>query len=288
MERCCPDAWLINFTNPAGLITEALLRFGRKKVLGLCNVPIELHMDLAEVLHVDASEIELDWVGLNHLGWVRHIWVNGQDRLPEIIERYETGELVDLAEIDYPPGFISALGMLPSYYLRFFYAPERILADLKSSPKTRAEVVSEIEVDLFDLYRDPQEVTLPELLKQRGGAWYSRLAIQVIHALYSEEPTIHIVNTTNGDTFPELPRDASIEVPCEISKNGVNPLPTRAPEDSIIGLIRQVKAYERLTIEAAVEHSSDKAYLALMANPLVPNAATAHAIFEVLKTRQHI
>ena len=107
-------------------------------------------------------------------------------------------------------------------------------------------------------------------------------------ALYSDEPTVHIVNTTNGDTFPELPEDASIEVPCAISKHGVEPLATRAPEDSIVGLIRQVKAYERLTIEAAVERSPEKAYLALMANPLIPNAATAHALLEVLKTRSHI
>ena len=288
MERHCPDAWLINFTNPSGLVTEALRRFGRERVLGLCNVPIEVHMELSDYFKRPQEDIELDWVGLNHLGWVRHVKIDGVDRMDEVIEQVEEGALDHLPEVEYPRGLVRALGMLPSCYLRYFYAPEKIIAELKASPQTRAEQVQEIDAALFERYRDPTCDTLPELLKQRGGAWYSRLAIQVLHALNSDEPSVHIVNVPNGETFSDLPPDATVEVACEISKAGVRPLPTRPLEDSIVGLIRQVKSYERLTIEAALERSRDTALLALMANPLIPHAQTANALLKDLIDRDHI
>ena len=193
-----------------------------------------------------------------------------------------------LPEVEYPPGFLTALGMIPSYYLRFFYASDQVLEELQTADATRAQVVESIEKKLFALYRDENQVLLPELLKKRGGAWYSRLAIQVIHALQNEEPTVHIVNTLNAGCIDQLPHDASVEIACEISKYGVKPLPLSPIEDEIIGLIRQVKAYERLTIEASVNQSSDKALAALMANPLVPNVSIAHKIWQDLKQREHI
>ena len=288
MERVCPDAWLINFTNPSGLVTEALRRFGRERVLGLCNVPIEVHMELSEYFNRPQEAIDLDWVGLNHLGWVRQVNVDGVARIEEVIDQVEGGALEHLPEAEYPRGLIRALGMLPSCYLRYFYAPEKIIAELKSAPKTRAEQVQEIDAALFERYRDPSCDTLPEQLKQRGGAWYSRLAIQVLHALNNDQPSVHIVNVPNGNTFSSLPPDATVEVPCEISSAGVQPLSTNPLEDSIVGLIRQVKSYERLTIEAALEKSRDKALLALLANPLIPHAQTAHALLQELIDRDHI
>jgi len=245
-------------------------------------------MELSDYFKRPQDAIELDWVGLNHLGWVRQIKVDGVDRINEVIDQVEGGDLAHLPEVEYPRGLIRALGMLPSCYLRYFYAPEKIIKELKASPKTRAEQVQEIDAALFERYRDPNCDTLPELLKQRGGAWYSRLAIQVLHALNSERSSIHIVNVPNGDTFRSLPPDATVEVPCEISRAGVRPLRTTPLEDSIAGLIRQVKSYERLTIEATLDHSRDKALLALLANPLIPHAQTASALLQELIERDHI
>ena len=288
MDIHCPEAWLINFTNPSGIITEALLRYGRQKVIGLCNVPIELHMDLAEYFDCSPSQVQLDWVGLNHLGWVRSVLVNGEEKLAHILHQIEYGDLAHLTEVEYPKGFLSALNMIPSYYLRFFYAHDQAVAEIQQANLTRAQVVQSIETKLFDLYQDPQQVILPDLLKQRGGAWYSRLAIQVIHALQNKQPSIHIVNTLNQGCIAQLPDNASVEVACEISQAGVKPLAIKPVEDSIIGLIQQVKSYERLTIEAAMQQSAHQAYLALMANPLVPHVTLAEKILHSLKQRQHI
>ena len=217
------------------------------------------------------------------------MWVQGQDRIQEIVQEMEGGKLSHLPEVEYPKGFLSQLGMIPSSYLSYFYAPDRMMEDLQEAPKTRAEVVQEIEHDLFALYRDPQVDTLPELLKKRGGAWYSRLAVQVIHALRSDEPQTLIVNVANQGTITELPADASIEVPCKVSKEGIEPLPLPSqPDEEIMGLMRQVKAYERLTIESVIEESQRKAYLALMAHPLVPNATEADEMMKQLKQRGHL
>ena len=288
MEELCPQAWLINFTNPAGLITEGLYRFGRKKVVGLCNVPIEMQMDLSEYFQVDSRDLHLDWVGLNHLGWVREVWVKGENRIEEIVQEMEGGQLSHLPEVEYPEGFLSNLGMIPSSYLSYFYAPDQMMKELLDAPQTRAEVVQEIEQDLFNLYRDPSCDVLPELLKKRGGAWYSRLAVQVLHALNSDQPEILIVNTANQGTIKALPDDASIEVACKVSKAGIEPLDLKPPNEEIMGLMCQVKAYERLTIEAVVERSPRKAYMALMAHPLVPSASEAQWMMNRLEQRNHL
>ncbi len=288
VEEICPDAWLLNFTNPAGLVTEAVLKHGREKCVGLCNVPIEMHMEVAKILGRDSADVALDWVGLNHLGWVRRILVEGKDVLPDILGQIEAGVPgpANVPEIEYPEGFLKALGMIPSSYVRYFYMPEEMLAEIVDKPKTRAEEVALIEDELLKLYADPTtEPVLPKLLSQRGGAWYSRLAVDVLQALASDEPTVHIVNTRNGDSVTALPAGCTVEVPCSLSKSGVVPHDCGEIEDSIVGLMSAVKAYESLAVKAAVERDRDAALLALVAHPLVPNAKVARAVLDDLITR---
>lgn len=282
-SELCPDAWILNFTNPAGLVTEAIHHHGTSRCVGLCNVPIEMHMEIAKILGRDPADVELDWVGLNHLGWVRRVLVDGVDILPGILSQIDAGVPgpANVPEIDYPDGFLKALGMIPSSYVRYFYMTEQMLGEIKSKPLTRAQEVAEIEAELLRLYADPStEPVLPEPLSKRGGAWYSRLAVDVLAALASDEPTVHIVNTINDDSVISLPHGATVEVPCSISSAGVVPHDCGKIEPSIAGLMAQVKAYEQLTIKAAVERDRDAALLALANNPLVGGVDTARAVLD--------
>lgn len=302
VRELAPEAWLINFTNPSGMVTEALLRFGgHERVVGLCNVPIEMRMEIAKALGEDADAVRLDWVGLNHLGWVRAVHVDSeagsQDLLPAILERIEAsrGQLggpANLAEIDYPPGFLRALGMLPSSYVRFFYAGDEMLRQIREAPETRAQTVLRLERELFAIYAEADGRALPAQLSQRGGAWYSRLAVEVIEALGDSVGKTLIVNTTNRGAVPDLPDDAVVEVPCSVSRAGVLPSPRGAVEESILGLIRQTKSYERLAIDAALAQDGPTrrrlAWLALVANPLVANVSLAGAVLDALRERGHL
>ncbi|MCB9726963.1 MAG: 6-phospho-beta-glucosidase [Deltaproteobacteria bacterium] len=293
MEQRCPDAWMLNFTNPSGMVTEALLRHGRERVIGLCNVPIEMHMEVAKLLGRPREDVQLDWVGLNHLGWLRKVIVDGDDLLPGLIEKIEqmnaSGQALsgpaNIPELQYPPGFLRALGMIPSSYVRYFYATDEMLESIQAAPRSRAQEVMEIESELLALYADERQDTLPSQLSKRGGAWYSRLAVDLLGALQSDTPTVHIVNTQSRGTVEGMPDDAVVEVPCRISRAGVEPTVQDPPQESIIGLMRHVKAYERLAVEAAVDRSRDKAYMALVANPLVPGASKARSVLDRLIER---
>ncbi len=281
-----PQAWIVNFTNPSGIITEAICRFATTRCVGLCNVPKEFQMDVARHLRLDADEIQLDWVGLNHLGWVRQILVKGRDLLPQLLQTLDSGfGPKNIPDLEYPEGFLSALRMLPSSYCRYYYLPDRMLDEIRGRKMSRAQEVMAIEEELFAYYADDATVVKPVALTERGGAWYSRIAVEVMAALSSESERSLIVNTLNRGAIDGMPGDASVEVPSRVSSNGVRPLAVGEVEESIIGLIRQVKSYERLTIEAVVGRDERKAYLALLNNPLVPTAEKAQAVLESVRKR---
>lgn len=276
-----PGAWIINFTNPSGLVTEALLRQGKVRTVGLCNIPIEMRMQAAKALDVHPDLVELDYAGLNHLGWIRGVRVAGNDITRQVLAFFEGGEgPANIPDIDYPAGFIAALGMIPSPYLRYYYAEDRVLEELRAQPKTRAQVVMELEERLFAIYREPAQNTKPVLLDLRGGAWYSRVALDVMVGLLSPEGRREVVNTLNQGALPGLPDDAVVEVPALLSAHGVQPLPGEPLPEQVAGLVRQAKAYERLTIEAAITRSRPKALAALVANPLVRTVDAAAAILD--------
>jgi len=282
-----PRAWIINFTNPSGIVTEAVCRFATTRCVGLCNVPKEFQMDVARHMRVEADEVDLDWVGLNHLGWARRVMVQGTDVVPYLVESLDSEHGTrNIPDLEYPRGLLPALRMIPSCYVRYYYLPDTMLATLKESKKSRAEEVLEIEERLMDYYRDPANEEKPLLLSERGGAWYSRIAVEVMEALSREKPSKMIVNTLNLGAIEGLPGDASVEIPVHLSRDRVKPIPVREVEESVMGLIRQVKSYERLTIEAAIARDERKALLALMANPLVPSADKALEVLVALKERQ--
>jgi 6-phospho-beta-glucosidase len=263
-RRSKPGAWIVDFTNPTGIVTQALLDHGARAI-GLCNVAIGLQRRLAAHFNVAPERVSLDHVGLNHLTWERAVRVDGVDRLPELLDR-EADWLAD--EMDLSADLMRELGAIPSYYLRYFYNRDEVLAKQLVS-RSRAEEVAEIEKGLLELYRDPSLNTKPELLEHRGGAFYSEAAAQLIVSLHLGEGDVQVVNVRNDGALPDLPATAVVEVPARIDKDGATPLPLAPLAPELRGLVQAVKAYEELAVEAAITGDRSVAVKALLAHPLV-------------------
>ncbi len=268
-RRAAPGAWIVDFTNPVGIVTQALLDDGHRAI-GLCNVAIGFQRRLAGLLGVAPERVDLEHVGLNHLTWERAARVDGIDRLPELLERAGP-ELAD--EVGLPVELIRALGALPSYYLRYYYATRQVVAE-QGAP-TRAEEVMAIERHLLELYADPALDHKPALLEQRGGAFYSEAAAQLIASLHAGTGDVQAVDVRNGGALAGLADDAVVEVPARIDRAGAHPLPLAPLAPDMRGLVQAAKAYEELTIAAARTGDRAIALRALLANPLVPDYATA-------------
>jgi 6-phospho-beta-glucosidase len=272
-----PGAWLLDFTNPAGLVTQALIDDGRRAI-GLCNIPIGFQRDFARQLGVEPERVQLEHVGLNHLSWERGVLVDGEDRLPGLVQTYpdQVGE-----EVGMPGSLIRLLGAVPSYYLRYFYFPEESRAEA-AAEQPRAARVMEIERDLLAMYADPSLDVKPKLLEERGGAFYSEAAAMLVESLYGDAGDVQVVNVRNAGAIPNLDDDAVVEVPCRIGAGGADPLPQRPLPPEMLGLVEQVKAYERLTVAAARDGDRDMALKALMANPLVASHSVAAPLLDAL------
>lgn len=276
-RRAAAGAWLVDFTNPVGIVTQALLDEGHRAI-GLCNVAIGLQRRFATHFGVDPERVELDHVGLNHLSWERAVRVDGVDRLPELLDGGADwiGEMMG-----FPADLIRALGTIPSYYLRYYYAFEAVLAEQRAG-HTRADEVIEIEAKLLELYRDPSLRTKPALLENRGGAFYSEAAAQLVASLHDGRDDVQVVDVRNDGALAGLPDDAVVEVPARIDRDGAHPLPLEPLAPEYLGLVQQVKAYERLAIAAALRGDRDAARIALLANPLVGRWATATALVDAI------
>ncbi|MFI5225962.1 MAG: 6-phospho-beta-glucosidase [Candidatus Limnocylindrales bacterium] len=276
-DRAAKGAWLVDFSNPVGIVTQALLDEGHRAI-GLCNVAIGFQRRFAERFGVDASRIELEHVGLNHLSWLRAIRVDGVDRLPELF----ASEAEDLAaEVGLPVDLVRALGALPSYYLRYYYLSSEIVAEQRGG-HTRAEEVMAIEKDLLELYRDPTLDEKPALLERRGGAFYSEAAAQLMASLHAGTGDIQIVDVRNDGALADLPASAVVEIPARIDRDGAHPVELAPLAPSIRGLVQQVKAFEELTIAAARDGDRARALTALLANPLVRDLRTAEPLLAEL------
>jgi 6-phospho-beta-glucosidase len=279
VAEAAPQAWIIDFTNPVGIMTRALLQAGHRAV-GLCNVAIGFQRRFAAFLGVDPDQVELDHVGLNHLTWERAARVGGVDRLPEILAEHVT----DLAEsIELPAGLLRELGVVPSYYLRYYYAHDEVVRELLTT-ESRASQVTEIEQQLLRMYADPTLDRKPALLEQRGGAYYSDAAVQLTAALLgrTDGTSTQVVNVRNAGTLPFLPDDAVIEVPAQVDRSGVRPVPVAPLAPLYAGLVAHVTAYEDLALEAALHGGHDRVFQALMAHPLVGQADQAGALTDRL------
>ena len=278
-ERGAPGAWVVDFTNPVGIVTQALADEGHRAV-GLCNVAIHVQRRLGHYLGVDPDTVEIEHVGLNHLTWVRSARVGGVDRLPELLHRF--GPELEL-ESGVPAGLLRLLGALPSYYLHYYYCLDQNLAE-QSAPgwRSRAEVVAELEAELLAEYRDPQRVTKPDKLSHRGGAYYSEAAVRLVASLHAGTGDVQVVDVPNRGSIPGLPDDAVVEVPCTVDHQGAHPLPQRQLPPDMAGLVAHGKAYERLAVEAALHGSRDTMIRALVANPLVGQYPLAEQLADTL------
>ncbi|MEN4099533.1 MAG: 6-phospho-beta-glucosidase [Anaerolineaceae bacterium] len=284
VEKRSPDAWFLNFTNPSSIITQALIQHsGLRKVVGLCNVPITSQRCLADLLSVGEEELWLDWIGLNHLGWIRDIHVNGHSRICEVLELLKQCPTKEArARFPFEASLFETLQMVPTYYLHYYYETSQAIEDVHTAGKTRGEIVAEIERDLLGRYNDPRMDVKPPELNLRGGALYSEAAFRLIYSLLSDRRDIQVLIVRNDGAIPELPAEAIVEIPCVVGAAGPSPLVRRKMPPSSRPLIEAVYISESLCVDAAVKGSKRMARLAMWANPLVPSYAVAERITDQL------
>jgi 6-phospho-beta-glucosidase len=263
-QRAASDAWIIDFTNPVGIVTRALLDFGHRAI-GLCNVAIGFQRRFAEVLGVSPEAVDLDHVGLNHLTWERAAVVDGIDRLPELLESHGA-EIA--ARVGAPESVLRDIGAVPSYYLRYYWAHDQVVEETRGKP-TRAQQVAELERQLLEMYADPKLDRKPELLGERGGAFYSEAAIALLVSLITDAGDRQVVNVRNEGTLPFLPDEAVIEVPAIIGASGAMPVSLAPLSPLMRGLVAHVSAYEDLALDAALRGGRDRVAMAMLAHPLI-------------------
>lgn len=283
IEELAPNAWMLNFTNPAGIVTEAVLKHSKVKSIGLCNSPIGVKKFLAAEYGVSEQEVLPEFVGINHLHWVTSAAVNGVEKLPELLEGGKSYSAKNVPTFGWDNEFLKSLGGIPTYYLKYFYMTDSMFAEMKESLEkngTRADVVSRVEQELFELYKDENLAEKPKQLEQRGGAFYSEAAVNLMTSIYTDRQDIQALNVANGNTYDFLPEDASIEVNCVVTGQGPIPLPPRNVPDHVKGLLHAVKVYEQLTIEAAVTGDRGIALQALVHHPLVPSVDIAKQLLD--------
>ena len=281
-----PDAILLNFTNPAGLITQSLIQeIPELTTIGLCNVPWNTRIEIAQALGVAATAVTFDYVGLNHLSWIRGVKVDGNDCSATALQAFR-GLTVEKGKPGDSPAWtqssIDLLQAIPNYYLSYYYS-EKAWIDYQASNPTRASEVMKIEEILIEKFKDETLVTKPDELMQRGGAYYSDSAAELMADIYNNAGTTHIVNTLNNGAVPEFPDSAVMEIPAVITAKGAQSIKTSAMRNDIDSLVRSVKDFELLTIDAAVNGSEESALRALITNPIGPDISDARDLWADLR-----
>lgn len=285
MEAHSPSGRLLNFTNPAGIVTEAVLKHSAINTVGLCNVPIGMIMQLVKFFGGRVEDVELDYVGLNHLAWVRGFTLAGRDITDEVLDKFCEHAREEWEHPETRDNMVVAmrsLRMFCNYYLQYFYSTDTVLRTQQAKEKTRGEEVLEIEAALFRKYADPNLAEKPEELGKRGGAHYSTAAFHLVDAIENDTGSRQVVCCRNNGAIPTFDRDVAVEVSAWIGANGATAIPQHAPEPAIRGLMQQIKAYESLTVEAAVTGDRETAFQALLSHPLTPNANGCRALLDDL------
>ncbi|MGB9678380.1 MAG: 6-phospho-beta-glucosidase [Thermoanaerobacteraceae bacterium] len=290
IEELSPNAWLINFTNPSGLITETILKYTKVKAIGLCNVPKGMINGVSQLLNVDSKRVYIKFAGLNHLVWGTNVYLDGEDITEKFIDSLIGGKSLTMKNIPnmpWEPEFLKSLMMYPCPYHKYFYMKDKMLEEQKEEYETigtRGEVVKKLEKELFELYKDPNLNIKPPQLDKRGGAYYSDVACSLISSIYNDKKDIHVVNVKNNGTIADLPADAVIETNSIVGGSGAQPINIGHLSPKIRGLIQSVKAYEELTIEAGVNGDYYSSLQALTIHPLVSSANVAKSILdEIIK-----
>jgi 6-phospho-beta-glucosidase len=288
IEELCPDAWLVNFTNPAGMVTEAVLRYSNiKKVVGLCNVPVGMRMGIAKMFDVEPERIQVDFAGLNHMVYGLNVYLDGVSVLDKVIEEMTNPDnalsMKNIAALNWEPDFLRGLGAIPCGYHRYYYKTSEMLEEeleAANTVGTRAEVVKQVEKELFELYKDVNLSIKPPQLEKRGGAYYSDAACNLINSIYNDKRDVQPVNTRNNGAIASIPDDSAVEVNCVITKEGPKPIAVGDLPVAVRGLVQQIKSFERVAAEAAVTGDYNTALLAMTINPLVPTDKIAKVILD--------
>lgn len=282
IEAICPNAWLINFTNPSGIMTEFILNHTNVKNIGLCNVPIDM---LDDVKEITGEDVDITYVGLNHLSWITSIKKNGEELLPGLIESgFSPKVMANIKDDGFDLDCLRAIQAIPSSYLQYYYCREAKLEHQRTDDKTRAQVCMEIEEQLLEMYQDEELCIKPALLDKRGGHKYSLAAVSLINSLANDINDVQVVNVKNNGTLDWMADDDIIEAPCVIGKDGAKPIKVENFDNQhVIGLMRVVKTYEKYTVEAATTGSNDAAIKGLLVHPLVGDWEKATKCFEELK-----
>ncbi|WP_346243945.1 6-phospho-beta-glucosidase [Shouchella clausii] len=290
IHKICPQAWMINFTNPAGIVTEALLRHSlHKKVIGVCNIPFNMKTGIAEMFSCPVDQVEIEFIGMNHFVFGKRVYIRGKDRTNEALAKL-TAENVhyspaNIVSLGWSKEFVRALQLLPNPYHMYYFQTEEVLKrDLAAFKEhgTRAQIVKQVEESLFVTYENPALAEKPKELEQRGGAYYSEAACNLVESLYTNKQDIQTVNTRNNGSIRDLPDDAVVEINAVITKEGPRPLAVGNVPLQVKGIISQMKAFEQLVIKAALSGDYDDAYNALVMNPLVADEKKAKAILDKL------
>lgn len=288
MANLCPNAWLINFTNPAGMVTEAIMKYGNhKKVIGVCNVPMNMKQTIAKMLDENPKDLQITFGGLNHMSYGLDVQVNGESRLTDVLELLGNPEneltMQNIAPIPWEKHFLKSLQAIPNPYHRYYFKASEILKTLLADfqvGKTRAEIVQKLEHQLFELYKDKSLTIKPPQLDERGGAYYSETACNLISSIYNNKGDIQTLNVKNNGAISNLPNDAVVEINCVVAKQGPLPIAIGELPSSIKGLIQSIQSFEEIAIEAAITGSYEKALLALCSNPLVTDDQRAKQILD--------
>lgn len=286
IEELCPNTWLVNFTNPTGVISEAVFKYTNfRRYIGLCNVPIGVKNGMADILEVEKDRVEMDFAGLNHMVYALNVRLDGKDITKEAIEKFVTSSLTmqNIKDIPLNADFVRALGVIPCPYHKYYYKHKEMLEEELEGfkdGKTRGETVKALEDDLFELYKDENLAVKPPQLEKRGGAYYSDAACNLINSIYNDKKDIQVVNTLNNGAIRDFREDSAAEMSCVITKEGPKPLSVGYLPVAVSGLVTEIKAFEILAAKAAVEDDYNAALQALCINPLIPSDDLAKTILD--------
>jgi len=278
IEKLAPDAWLINFSNPSGIVADALMNHSKVKMIGLCNCFINMKASFARSL--GREDFDYEYIGLNHLSWVTSITLDGEN----VLERFGKkagAKLKNIPDVDYDDELLAAVPAIPSYYLSYFYMRDKQLQHCLKAEKTRGECCVGIEDALIEKYKDPNLTDKPKELEERGGSLYSTAAVSVVDAIENDKNEYHVVGVKNKGAIPFMEDDDVVEIKCLVNKNGAVPVPVKDPDIPYIkGLMQAVKAFEKLTVRAAINGTRKDALAALMIHPLIGDFQKAKAVLD--------
>ncbi|MDR1837439.1 MAG: 6-phospho-beta-glucosidase [Treponema sp.] len=277
IEKLAPDAWLINFSNPSGIVAEALLNHTKVKMIGLCNCFVNMRAGIAE--NIGREDFDYEYLGLNHLSWITSVTVDGKNVL-ERLGKSAGAKLKNIPDVDYDDELLAAVPAIPSYYLSYFYLRNEQIQNCLKAEKTRGELCVDIEDALIEKYKNPDLKDKPKELEERGGALYSTAAVSVVDAIENDKNEYHVVGVKNNGAIPFMADDDVVEVKCIVNRKGATPVSVMTDIPYIQGIMQAVKAYEKLTVRAAINGSRKDAIAALMVHPLIGDYRKARAVFD--------